>query len=152
MSMNFWHIQLHPDDRLSTETLISILETKKVIGLGEAWPDKNGNPVQDPNWFKNDMRIGDIVMVRDTTTPVAIVKVTGNAFVEKNADQNFDWFTLRREIEILDFFDAEGKLMLDKIIAKFGVKYIQASGTLTYCNGNNATTEFTRSCFSQDPS
>jgi hypothetical protein len=34
--MNYWHIQLHPANKLSTDTLISILKTKQIIGLGDA--------------------------------------------------------------------------------------------------------------------
>ena len=92
--MNYWHIQLHPDNKLSTDTLISILKTKQVIGLGDAWNDKNGNPVSDPDSFKNDMQIGDIVLVRNTITPVALVRIIGNSFIEKNITEDFDWFTL----------------------------------------------------------
>ena len=59
--MNYWHIQLHPDDKLEIDTIKSILTTKKVIGMGESWNDKNGNPVNDPKWFRDDMKIGDVV-------------------------------------------------------------------------------------------
>jgi 5-methylcytosine-specific restriction protein B len=40
--MNYWHIQLHPDDRLSVDDLTSILKTKEVIGLAESWNDIKG--------------------------------------------------------------------------------------------------------------
>ncbi|MDX9695237.1 MAG: AAA family ATPase [Bacteroidales bacterium] len=142
MSTNYWHIQLHPDDRLDIDTIKSILNTKQVIGLGESWNDKNGNPVNDPKWFRDDMRINDIVMVRDTITPVALVKVISDAYIEKNTDEEFDWFNLRRKIEVLDFYKESDKVILKHQLEKYNKNYIQAPGTLTYCNGNNATNDF----------
>ena len=140
--MNYWHIQLHPDNRLSIADLISILNTKKVIGLGEEWNDKNDNPVADPQYFKKDMRIGDIVMVRDTVTPVALVKIESDAFIENNIDEDFDWFKLRRKVSVLSFFEGSDKNTLDEILKKYGKNHIQAPGTLTLCQGDNATNKF----------
>jgi len=142
MSVNYWHIQLHPDDRLDIDTIKSILSTKQVIGLGESWNDKNGNPVNGPKWFRDDMKIGDIVMVRDTITPVALVKVTGIAFLEPNVDDEFDWFPLRREIELLGYYEQSDNEILNRIVKSYNKNHIQASGTLTYCNGSNATNDF----------
>lgn len=142
MKNNYWHIQLHPDDKLDIDTIKSILTTKQVIGMGESWNDKNGNPVNDPKWFRDDMKIGDVVMVRDGSTPVALVKVIGNAYVEPNADDDFDWFKLRRQIETLGFYGEDEKKLLNQILTDYGKIHIQAPGTLTYCNGDNATNDF----------
>lgn len=142
MSVNYWHIQLHPDERLNIETLKSILTEKQVIGMGDSWNDKNGNPVNDPKWFRDDMKIGDVVMVRDGSTPVALVKVIGNPYIEPNVDDEFDWFALRRRIELLGFYENEEKQLLNDILKDYGKNHIQAPGTLTYCNGNNATNDF----------
>jgi len=142
MSINYWHIQLHPDERLDIETIKSILTEKQVIGMGDSWNDKNGNPVNDPKWFRNDMKLGDVVMVRDGSTPVALVKVIGNAYVEPNIDDDFDWFALRRRIELLGFYGEEEKTLLNQILNDYGKNHIQAPGTLTYCNGSNATNDF----------
>jgi len=140
--MNYWHMQLHPDDKLSTETLVSILKTKEVIGLGDAWNDKNGNPVSDPTLFKNEMQIGDVVMVRNTITPVALVRITGNAYIEENIVQDFDWFTLRRDVKILDYYGNSEKESLDRILKKYNNNHIQAPGTLTKCLGAGSTNDF----------
>ena len=140
--MNYWHIQLHPDDRLSIEILKSILINLQEIGLGESWNDKNGNPVNDPELFKKQMKIDDIVMVRDTVTPVALVRIISDGFIEDEIDENYDWFPLRRKIEVLGFYESGDKELLDKILKKYNKSHIQASGTLTYCNGNNATNDF----------
>jgi len=140
--MNYWHIQLHPDSRLSIDRLKAILKNKQVIGMGEYWEDKKGNPVADPNIFKEDMKINDVVMVRDGSKPVALVKVKGNAYIEQDTDDEFDWFKLRRKIEILGFYEEDEKNLLDQILTTYGKSHIQAPGTLTYCNGSNATNNF----------
>ncbi|KRJ14931.1 McrB family protein [Acinetobacter pittii] len=140
--MNYWHIQLHPDSRLDVDTLKAILMKKQVIGMGEYWEDKKGNSVIDPKLFKNDMKIDDVVMVRDGSTPVALVKVKGDAYIEHNTDDEFDWFKLRRQIEILGFYEEDEKNLLYQILTAYGKSHIQAPGTLTCCNGSNATNNF----------
>ena len=142
MNLNYWHIQLHPDSRLDVDTLKAILMKKQVIGMGEYWEDKKGNPVVDPKLFKDDMKIDDVVMVRDGSTPVALVKVKGDAYIEHDTDDEFDWFKLRRKIEILGFYEEDEKNLLNQILTAYGKSHIQASGTLTYCNGSNATNNF----------
>ena len=142
MNKNYWHIQLHPDERSDIETIKSILTKKKVIGMGDSWNDKSGKPVNDPKWFKYDMKIGDVVMVRDGSTPVALVEVTGNAYVEPNIDKDFDWFALRRKIDVLGFYGDKEKRILNQILTDYGKNHIQAPGTLTCCNGSNATNDF----------
>lgn len=142
MNLNYWHIQLHPDSRLDVDTLKAILMKKQVIGMGEYWEDKKGNPVVDPNLFKDDMKIDDVVMVRDGSTPVALVKVKGDAYIEHDTDDEFDWFKLRRKIEILGFYEEDEKNLLNQILTAYGKSHIQAPGTLTYCNGSNATNNF----------
>ena len=84
--MNYWHTQMQPDDKLPVHTLIDVVKTKNIIGLGETWNDKNGKPAPDPIWFKKDMQIGDVVMVRNTITPLALVKVLSNSFIDKTTD------------------------------------------------------------------
>jgi 5-methylcytosine-specific restriction protein B len=141
--MNYWHMQMQPDDKLSIETLIEIIQSKKIIGLGETWNDKNGNPVSDPSVFKNEIKVGDVVMVRETITPVALVRIESNSFIEKKSNYNFDWFTLRREIELLAIFDeSKDRKRLEESLKKYTSKHIQAPGTLTLCQGNNATNNF----------
>ncbi|ENV76793.1 hypothetical protein F944_01052 [Acinetobacter ursingii DSM 16037 = CIP 107286] len=115
---------------------------KQVIGMGEYWEDKKGNPVVDPKLFKDDMKIDDVVMVRDGSTPVALVKVKGDAYIEHDTDDEFDWFKLRRKIEILGFYEEDEKNLLNQILTAYGKSHIQAPGTLTYCNGSNATNNF----------
>ncbi|MCW2119398.1 McrB family protein [Flavobacterium sp. 7A] len=145
--MNYWHLQMHPDDRLSVETIIAILNTKQVIGLGDVWKDKNGNLNTAPEVFKTEMQIGDIVMIRDTITPVALVQIEGKAFIEQNVVDDFDWFKLRRKIKTIAFYDTEGEVLKKSFLTKYDKSYIQAPGTLTKCQGNNATNDFIKAWY-----
>lgn len=135
---------MHPDDRLSVKTIIAILKTKQIIGLGDVWKDKNGNLNAAPEIFKTEMQIGDIVMVRDTITPVALVKIQGKAFLENNINEDFDWFKLRRKIKIIAIYDTSMEDLKMNLLNKYDKSYIQAPGTLTKCQGNNATNDFIR--------
>lgn len=135
-------MQLHPNKKFEVDTLKSILMTKQVIGMGEYWDNIKGNSISDPTLFKEDMKIGDIVMIRNGITPIALVKVIGNAYLEPNTNDEFDWFELRRKIEVLDFYEADEKKLLEQTLTDYGTSYIKASGALTRCSGNNATNTF----------
>lgn len=141
--MNYWHIQLKPDWGISDETIIRVLKEKSIIGLGSTWNDKNGNEVNDPKKFKSELAINDIVMIRNGMKPLALVRIDGDSYVTSNTDENFDWFDLRRKIEVLSIFNnSKDKTILEQSLKKFNSKHIQAPGTLTLCQGNNATNYF----------
>lgn len=124
--MNYWHIQLHPDDRgtFDTEKIKKILSEKSVIGLGE-W-EKGEDKI---NQFKDKMAIGDIVAVKQGSTPIALVRVTGNAYFERIINDDFDWFPNRRKIDIIDFYDPTYNFTIP-----------QPRGTLSICNDLNTDT------------
>ena len=102
--MNYWHIQLHPDNRkdFSNKVIREILSEKKIIGLGE-WEQGEKQREQ----FQNNMKIGDVVVVKSGKTPIAIVEVIGQSYYEENTNENFDWFSFRRKIEMLAFYKDE---------------------------------------------
>ncbi len=56
--------------------------------------------------------------------------------------EDFDWFKLRRKVSVLSFFEGSDKNTLDEILKKYGKNHIQAPGTLTLCQGDNATNKF----------
>ncbi len=143
--MNFWHMQLHPDNRykFDGEKIRRILTEKKVIGLGDYWENKNNETVSDPNHFAKNMDIGDVVMIRSGKDPIALTEVIGDSFVTDEVDEDFDWFPLRRIIRILDFYDcAVHKKILDDCLNKYKRYSIQTQRTLTKCTNENATSEF----------
>lgn len=126
--MNFWHIQLHRQnvDEFSIAQLKQILTEKKVIGVGI------GNTSKQK--FEKECAIGDVVLVKKGATPVALVKITGNAetLSSEQIDAKLDWFEVRRTIDILEFYDS------------YNQPYeISSRGTLTPCrNLSNATAKF----------
>ena len=127
--MNYWHIQLHPDNRkdFSNKVIREILTEKKIIGLGE-WEQGEKQREQ----FQNSMEIGDIVVVKSGKTPIAIVEVLGQSYYEENTNENFDWFSFRRRIKILEFYKNEYKFDI-----------AQPRGTLSVCDNLQTATSKT---------
>ena len=126
MNINYWHIQLHPDDKssFSPELIIKILEEKSVIGLGE-WEKGEDQITQ----FKEKMAIGDIVAVKQGSIPIALVKVIGDAYFEQEINEDFDWFPNRRKIEIIDLYNSTYNFTIP-----------QPRRTLSICNNLNTDT------------
>ncbi|WP_418187125.1 AAA family ATPase [Aliarcobacter lanthieri] len=94
--MTYWHMQLHPDDKEWKQEK-KLLEEKKLIGIGE-WE----NGISQINQFKNEMQIGDIVLIKRGSMPIALTKVKGE--VTELEGNNLDWFKYRREVEVLEIF------------------------------------------------
>lgn len=102
--MNYWHIQLHPNERLSNNDILFMLK-RKVIGMGVSWQN-NEKDAEAPKVFQNQVNIGDVVLVRNGKTPIALVEISSDAYIynkEKNGDDGV-WFNLRRHINILDYY------------------------------------------------
>lgn len=98
--MNFWNIQLHPND-LGWKKEEELLRKYKMIGLGE-WEEAAN---QQPS-FINTMKIGDIVLVKRGGTIIALVKVVSDYIYEKETNELL-WFQRRRKIEVLDWYKPE---------------------------------------------
>lgn len=145
--INYWHIQLHKDKKLENVQLKKLLLDKKVIGLGEAWVDKNGTPMKDPEFFKSRMSVGDVVLVRNTIEPIALVQIKSGFYLEKDVDLALDWFPLRRNIEIIGFYSEKEEKLLQSTLRKYQKRQIQALGTLTLCKGDTATYSFIKSWY-----
>src|SRR5699024_5907990 len=117
----------------SVKQIRQILTVKSVIGMATSWKNKNGKEVADPIQFKEEMKVGDIVLVRSGRQPIALVQLKSDAFITENTHSDLDWFGLRRKIEILSFFDSSAEEILQKSLTSYNKKYIQALGTLTRC-------------------
>ncbi len=93
--MNFWHMQLHPNDKsaFNRTEIKNLLISKKVIGLGKKWDNDRGQPQK----FSTVMQVGDIILIR-SEGPLALVKVIGQCY--ENTDDSI-WFDLIRDVEIL---------------------------------------------------
>nr|MBO8919014.1 hypothetical protein [Proteus mirabilis] len=61
----YWHMQIHPDDTsFADEHLYSILENKKIIGLGD-WPEGESSI----STFRNEVEVNDIVAIKNGARP-----------------------------------------------------------------------------------
>lgn len=97
--MNYWHMNLHPTNEQGSDDDIRKRVLSHTIGMG-IW---NRGNVEDPQIsdFKNRVHIGDIVVVLNGRTPIAVVKIIGDWY-ESHCDTNeIVWFPLRRAIKIL---------------------------------------------------
>ncbi|NLJ09896.1 MAG: AAA domain-containing protein [Treponema sp.] len=117
--MNFWHMQIHPGNKDTSDVYIAL--NNGYIGLGE-W-DEGENAIRD---FINRMQIGDIVAVRKGPTPIALVEVIGDH--DEFNEENHEWIRHIRKVRILDRADD-----YSFIIPK-------ATGTLTICANPTAST------------
>ena len=109
--MNYWHMQLHPTDvKFSKDHLRRILIAKNVIGLGE-WAEGKAQ-IHD---FKDKIKIGDVVAIKDGGSPIALVQVTSEAWEEANPDLDLDWFPYRRSIKILDLYRESDQFQIPHI-------------------------------------
>ena len=142
--MNYWHLQMHPSDseKFKKDKLIRILEKKQVIGMGESWTNQHGQEVSDPTIFKNEIHTDDVVLIRDGSSPIALVQVTGPWYIKNTINEDFDWFKLRRPIKLLKGYDDSNEELINSILSEYGKDHIQAPGTLTRANNNNATNKF----------
>ncbi len=127
--MNFWHIQMNQPWGRNSGTIDSIKmlqESPPVIGTGE-W-----DHFQCRN-FKNEdgtgLAIGDIVLVREASRPIALCKVTSNYYDDEELEQEYSnvWF---RNVEILQWYNGN-------------VSFPQPQGTLQrLSNTNSASWKF----------
>lgn len=96
--MNFWHMQLHPNDKSWTQKdILNLVEGQGVIGIGESWDGDHGRPLT----FQNKFHKGDIVLIRHNG-PLCLVQVVGDCFANPDQAEVDAWFYYCRDIKILD--------------------------------------------------
>lgn len=126
---NFCHIQmtlgLVDGSILSQEEVLIIVKDEKVIGTGECKDNKQNQCKQ----FKENLKLGDIVMVRNGIKPIAMVEIIGDPYHGKIYEKE-------RSIRILELY----KDQLVNVIRNY---HGQAQCTLTILsNKNNPTSKF----------
>ncbi len=76
--------------------------------------------------FVNEMKPGDIVLVRRGNTPIALVEVKSDYFMDNSKGEDEEpWFRHRRKVKILGFFDEDK----NRLALSFN-EFPQARGTL----------------------
>ncbi|NOQ35933.1 MAG: restriction endonuclease, partial [Methylococcaceae bacterium] len=94
----YWHIQLHPPFSNIGEK--EILQQTNLIGLGEG--EENKRQIKQ---FSDEMKIGDIVLIKRGKLSIALVEVVGELEYNSTPNPALDWFECRRKIKILEILD-----------------------------------------------
>ncbi len=104
---NLWQMQLHPGnadwDLCEFDKLIL---THSVIGMGDEWENDGGAPRR----FKEDMQIGDIVVLRHQGSPRYMVEVVSECIRNEGENQIDVWFAIYRKVRVLS---SEGVIFKD---------------------------------------
>lgn len=96
--VNLWQMQLHPGQSdWDIKEIDNILLNYSVIGMGIEWNNDRGAP----NRFRNEVQIGDIVVIRHQGAPRYLVEVTGECKTNEGNNQLDVWFELYRKVKIL---------------------------------------------------
>lgn len=120
--MNYWHMQLHPDNQFWGKEK-ELLEEKGLIGFG-----KTDSDVVLNNF--NKINEGDIVLIKNGGNVIALVKVVGKmSDIGKNDFNKLDWFQFRRKIEVLEYADntmlpfPQPRKTLQKALNRYTITY-----------------------------
>ncbi|KOR31876.1 hypothetical protein TI05_10840 [Achromatium sp. WMS3] len=95
--MNYWHMNLYPTGEQWTNDDIKNIVLSRTIGMGCDFSDRQ------EGYFRNTMKIGDLVVVLNGRTPIAVVEVIGDWY-KFDCDQKSNsivWYPSRRAVKIL---------------------------------------------------
>lgn len=130
----YWHIQMtKPQGREGKiiDSSLMLKEESPVIGTGE-WDDIQCRQFKGEN---NGLKNGDIVLVREGNTPLALVKVTSNYFQDKDLEGKYLHIHFRK-VQVLDWYCGDEK-------------FPQPQGTLERLINNNKSRRFIENYYSQ---
>jgi AAA15 family ATPase/GTPase len=122
--MTYWHMQLHPEGKEEQYDAGEIVSETNLIGLGY-W--EKGKP--QIGQFRDEMKIGDIVLIRKGSLAKVLVEVIGDFEDKKENQGGLAWFQFQRSIKVLDTADnsfdnfPQPRGTLQKSINKFTPTY-----------------------------
>ena len=124
---NLWQMQLHPGNaNWDIKEFDKLILQHSVIGMGDEWDNDGGAPRR----FKEDMQVGDIVVLRHQGSPRYLVEVISPCISNKDENKINVWFAIYRKVRILS---EEG--------SKFKELYNNETGT-SWSSGLFAPTTF----------
>ncbi|MDR1502454.1 MAG: AAA family ATPase [Prevotella sp.] len=105
MRDRYWHIQMFlPEGKkgIKIDSSLMLREEKSIIGTGE-WDDIQCKYFKGEN---NGLAIGDIVLVREGSRPLALCRIIGDCFHDDNLTDKYInyWF---RYVEVLEWADSK---------------------------------------------
>ena len=162
--MNYWHLQLHPNDtrNYTNEDILEIvkngiigidIEQSMIVNFDKSFGEWSDLKIEEyanlyaknrgknnSNWdkvilnFRDNIQIGDIVLVRNGDSPIALVEVSSDYYFEPKTNDLL-WFRHRRKIKLLQNYK--------EYISKFPKNEFQPQvmGTLTKVDAINLKAE-----------
>jgi len=115
--MNFWHMQLHPNE-INWKREQELLRETGYIGL-----EPSEEQLSQQKNFEEKMAIGDIVAIKRGQQFIALTRVSGQ-YEYANETTDLDWFNRRRKVDVLDWYQDCYNYS------------VSARGTLTLCDSN----------------
>lgn len=113
MKHNFWQMQIHPGKReMSIKEIRDIVENHSVIGMGDGW-ENDGNA---PQRFKDEIEIGDIVIIRHQRAPRYLVEIISDCITNEGENKKDVWFALYRKIRVIS---SDGEFYKDSYYKKY---------------------------------
>ena len=95
---NLWQMQLHPGEAdWDLKEFDKLILQHSVIGMGNEWKNDRGAPSR----FKEDMQIGDIVVLRHQGSPRYLVEVISPCIRNEDEDKIDVWFAIYRKVRVL---------------------------------------------------
>lgn len=117
--MNFWHMQLHPNEISWKREQELLLETG-YIGL-----EPSEDQLSQQKNFEEKIVVGDIVAIKRGQQLIALTRVCGK-YEYANETTDLDWFNRRRKVDVLDWYQDSYNYS------------VSSRGTLTRCDVNNS--------------
>ena len=95
---NLWQMQLHPGNAdWDLKEFDKLILQHSVIGMGDEWENDGGAPRR----FKEDMQVGDIVVLRHQGSPRYLVEVISPCIRNKDENKIDVWFEIYRKVRII---------------------------------------------------
>ena len=119
-------MQLFPGNRkddFDAKISREIIEQSEHIGLGSSRKEKRYTD------FVETMEIGDVVAIKYGGQPVALVEVAGDVYETAQVNPDLDWFPLRRQVKVLEFYNNNYNFSIPQI-----------RGTLVKCSNMEVPT------------
>lgn len=125
-----WSMQLHPNNvfEFPTNRIKHILRKRHVVGIG--------GDSGDIQRFQNEAQVGDVVLVRNGASYVALVELSSDAYANPNQD-NDCWYDVVRNVKLISDAPERYTEKYSSIYGKDPTDGLRIRGTFLRVRSNN---------------